>query len=128
MSSLASWDVFYVYVEQFYKCKYVIVVAEVGSSVGVLFINTEQISNADLQVCDVAIDVLDHPFLHHRSYVSGAGLDTTGRLMYLPRGLFIDEKKGVIAPHCRATILQALNDCPSAKQKTLDFINQHMLP
>ena len=94
---ISPWDVFLVWVDDFNKEKFVVVVNQVGSQVGVLIINSEQVRNPDLEVCDTCIDKVHHPFLDYASWVSAAGLNSSGRLLYLSVELFsLVSKKGEI--------------------------------
>ncbi len=125
---IGAWDVFYVWVEQVAdegKFKYVVVVGQVGSRVGILFINTDMTPNENLAVCDVRILQEHHSFLKHESYVTVSGLNATGGLCYLPDTAFTEEARmGVIAAHYRAPVIYAVHSCPTLTRKTLNFIVQ----
>lgn len=125
----AAWDIFHVWVEKVDrdgKYKYVVIVGRVGSTFGILFINSDEIRNVDLAVCDVRILQVHHPFMTKpESYVTVAGLNATGNLCYLPASLFTeDARRGVIATSYRPSITHAVHTCPTLTPKTLRFIVQ----
>lgn len=113
----------------FSKEKFVIVVGQVESQIGVLTINTEQVKTIELGVCDTCIDSVHHPFLEYASWVSAAGLNASGGLIYLAPNLFtLNSKKGEIHQVARARILQGVRECPVIKAKTLAIILSRLDP
>lgn len=109
---ISPWDVFFVWVDNFRKEKFVVVVGQKDKLVYVLHINSEQVGNPNLGVCDTCIDKVHHPFLDYASWVSGSGLNETGRLLYLSSSLFTPKtKKGQIHQVSRERILEGVREC-----------------